>query len=91
MKKRVRNRLVNNAITIAHLEKNIVYDEFYVKDSNNETFYYYRIGSLSFFLLFDKEKTFDDINSVKLTLKATRESFDNKENYKDLAELNKQI
>ena len=42
-------------------------------------------------ILFDKEKTFDDINSVKLTLKATRESFDNKENYKDLAELNKQI
>ena len=73
------------------MEKNIVYDEFYVKDSNNETFYYYRIGSLSFFSLFDKEKTFDDINSVRLTLKATRESFDNKENYKDLAELNKQI
>ena len=70
-------------------DNNIVYDEFYVKDSTNETFYYYRINSLAFFILFDKEKTFDDINSVKITLKALKDNFDNKENYKDLTDGNK--
>ncbi len=34
-------------------------------------------------MLFHKETTFDDINSVKLILKASKDKFDTRENYKD--------
>jgi hypothetical protein len=56
------------------------YDEFYVKDQSN-IFYFYKIGELSFFILYDKETSFDDVNTVKITLKALKENFDNNENY----------
>ena len=41
-----------------------------------------------FLLLFDKETSFDDINAVTSTLKALKDSFDNRENYKDSNEGN---
>jgi hypothetical protein len=55
-------------------------DEFYVKDQSN-IFYFYKIGDLSFFILYDKETSFDDVNTVKITLKTLKENFDNNENY----------
>ena len=58
-------------------------DEFYVKDDSNFTFYYYKVDSITFLMLFHKETTFDDINSVKLILKASKDKFDTRENYKD--------
>ena len=58
-------------------------DEFYVKDDSNFTFYYYKVDSITFLILFHKETTFDDINSVKLILKASKDKFDTRENYKD--------
>ena len=58
-------------------------DQFYVKDNNYFIFYYYRINALCFLLLFDKETSFEDINAVISTLKALKDSFDNRENYKD--------
>lgn len=64
-------------------EKSFITDEFYIKDDSNFTFYYYKINFLTFFILFDRETTFDDINIVKVTLKTLKENFDNKENYKD--------
>jgi hypothetical protein len=64
-------------------DKSFITDEFYIKDDSNFTFYYYKINYLTFFILFDRETTFDDINIVKVTLKTLKENFDNKENYKD--------
>ena len=58
-------------------------DEFYVKDDSNFTFYYYKVDSITFLILFHKETTFGDINSVKLILKASKDKFDTRENYKD--------
>ena len=58
-------------------------DQFYVKDNNYFIFYYYKINALCFLLLFDKETSFEDINTVTSTLKALKDSFDNRENYKD--------
>lgn len=43
-------------------------DEFYVKDELF-TFYFVKIDFKYFFILFDKETPFDDINTVKTTLK----------------------
>jgi hypothetical protein len=65
----------NNALT---------YNEFYLKNFDEETFYFYKADNeITFLLLFDKDKTFDDINSVKLTLKNMKDVLDNKDNYKD--------
>lgn len=51
------------------------YDEFYVKD-DVDCFYYYKYGSLTFLILYDKDITFDDVNNVKLNLKTYIESFE---------------
>jgi hypothetical protein len=69
------NNTNNNALT---------YSEFYLKNFDEETFYFYKADNeITFLLLFDKDKTFDDINSVKLTLKNMKDVLDNKDNYKD--------
>ena len=79
------NFLINNIFTnfLFDNEGECLSDQFYVKDNNYFTFYYYKINALSFFLLFDKETSFEDINAVTSTLKALKDSFDNRENYKD--------
>ena len=59
-------------------------DQFYVKDNNYYIFYYYRINALCFLLLFDKDTSFDDINTVIATLKTLIDSFDNRDTYKDI-------
>jgi len=79
------NFLVNNIFTnfLFDNEGECLSDQFYVKDNNYFTFYYYKINALCFLLLFDKETSFEDINTVTSTLKALKDSFDNRENYKD--------
>ena len=42
-------------------------------------------------MLFHKETTFDDINAIKLILKASKDKFDTKENYKDSNEIKDNI
>ena len=66
-------------------------DEFYVKDDSNFTFYFYKVDSIIFLMLFHKETTFDDINAIKLILKASIDKFDTKENYKDSNEIKDNI
>ncbi len=84
------NFLINNVFTNFMFDNDgeCMSDQFYVKDNNYFTFYYYRIDALCFLLLFDKETSFDDINAVTTKLKALKESFDNRENYKDSTEGN---
>ena len=78
------NFLINNIFTnfLFDNEGECLSDQFYIKDSYF-TFYYYKINALCFLLLFDKETSFEDINAVISTLKALKDSFDNRENYKD--------
>lgn len=66
-------------------------DEFYVKDDSNFTFYFYKVDSIIFLMLFHKETTFDDINAIKLILKVSIDKFDTKENYKDSNEIKDNI
>lgn len=73
------NFIENTHFSTALFKKNS-FDEFYVKD-NLHTFYYYKIAALTFLIIYDKNIPFDDINSVKITLKTFKEQFDNKENY----------
>ena len=84
------NFLINNVFTNFMFDNDgeCLSDQFYVKDNNYYIFYYYRINPLCFLLLFDKETSFDDINAVTSTLKALKDSFDNRENYKDSNEGN---
>ena len=84
------NFLINNVFTNFMFDNDgeCLSDQFYVKDNNYYIFYYYRINALCFLLLFDKETSFDDINAVTSTLKALKDSFDNRENYKDSNEGN---
>ena len=84
------NFLLNNVFTNIMFDNDgeCLSDQFYVKDNNYYIFYYYRINALCFLLLFDKETSFDDINTVTSTLKALKDSFDNRENYKDSSEGN---
>ena len=84
------NFLINNVFTNIMFDNDgeCLSDQFYVKDNNYYIFYYYRINALCFLLLFDKETSFDDINAVTSTLKALKDSFDNRENYKDSNEGN---
>jgi hypothetical protein len=79
------NFLINNVFTnfLFDNEGECLSDQFYIKDNNFFTFYYYKINALCFLLLFDKETSFEDINAVTSTLKALKDSFDNRENYKD--------
>ena len=79
------NFLINNIFTnfLFDNEGECLSDQFYIKDNNYFTFYYYKINALCFLLLFDKETSFEDINAVTSTLKALKDSFDNRENYKD--------
>ena len=79
------NFLINNVFTnfLFDNEGECLSDQFYVKDNNFFTFYYYKINALCFLLLFNKETSFEDINAVTSTLKALKDSFDNRENYKD--------
>ena len=90
LKNAFENFLINNVFTniMFDLEEDSLHDQFYVKDNNYYTFYYYKINDLCFLLLFDKETSFDDINSVTATLKALKDSFDNNENYKESNEGN---
>ena len=82
--------LINNVFSniLFDNEGECLSDQFYVKDNNYFIFYYYRINALCFLLLFDKEISFEDINAVTSTLKALKDSFDNRENYKDSNEGN---
>ena len=82
------NFLINNVFTnfLFDNEGECLSDQFYVKDDNYFIFYYYKINALCFLLLFDKETSFEDINAVTSTLKALKDSFDNRENYKDSRE-----
>ena len=84
------NFLINNVFTNFMFDNDgeCLTDQFYVKDNKYFIFYYYRINALCFLLLFDKETSFDDINAVTSTLKALKDSFDNRENYRDSAEGN---
>ena len=79
------NFLINNIFTnfLFDNEGECLSDQFYVKDNNYFTFYYYKINALCFLLLFDKDTSFEDINTVTSTLKSLKDSFDNRENYKD--------
>ena len=79
------NFLINNTFTnfLFDNEGECLSDQFYVKDNTNFTFYFYKINALCFLLLFDKDISFEDINAVTSTLKTLKDSFDNKENYKD--------
>ena len=79
------NFLINNIFTnfLFDNEGECLSDQFYIKDNHYFTFYYYKINALCFLLLLDKETTFEDINAVTSTLKALKDSFDNRENYKD--------
>ena len=79
------NFLINNVFTniMFDTDGECLRDEFYVKDNKYFIFYYYKIIALIFLLLFDKETSFDDINAVTSTLKALKDNFDNRENYKD--------
>jgi len=84
------NFLINNVFTNYMFDNDgeCMSDQFYVKDNRYFIFYYYRINALCFLLLFDKETSFDDINAVTSTLKALKDSFDNRENYKESNEGN---
>ena len=77
--------MINNTFTnfLFDNEGECLSDQFYVKDNTNFTFYFYKINALCFLLLFDKDISFEDINAVTSTLKTLKDSFDNKENYKD--------
>ena len=79
------NFLINNVFTNIMFDNDgeCLSDQFYVKDNKYFIFYYYKINALIFLLLFDKETSFDDINAVTSTLKALKDNFDNRENYKD--------
>ena len=66
-------------------------DEFFMKDDSNFTFYFSKVDSIIFLMLFHKETTFDDINAIKLILKASKDKFDTKENYKDSNEIKDNI
>ncbi len=72
--------LQNSHFSSTLFKKISEYDEFYVKDQSH-MFYFYKIGDLTFFILYDIETTFDDVNTVKVTLKTLKENFDNNENY----------
>ena len=82
------NFLINNVFTNFLFDNGgeCLSDQFYIKDNNYFTFYYYKINALCFLLLFDKETSFEDINAVTSTLKALKDSFDNRDNYKDTNE-----
>ena len=69
-----RNLLLNIHFTANFLKLDPQCDEFYVKDEFY-TLYYLKINNLNFFTLFDKETTFDDINTVKTTLRAFQNQF----------------
>ena len=70
----------NSHLCSALFKTNTDYEEFYVKDQSH-MFYFYKNGDLNFYILYDKETTFDDVNTVKITLKNLKENFDNNENY----------
>ena len=78
------NFLINNIFSNFLFDEDNISDQFYVKDNNYYIFYYYRINALCFLLLFDKDTSFDDINTVIATLKTLKDSFDNRDNYKDI-------
>ena len=78
------NFLINNIFSNFLFDEDNMSDQFYVKDNNYYIFYYYRINALCFLLLFDKDTSFDDINTVIATLKTLKDSFDNRDNYKDI-------
>ena len=78
----------NNDILDTYLKGAIIHNKFLktyklMGDNKYFIFYYYKINALIFLLLFDKETSFDDINAVTSTLKALKDNFDNRENYKD--------
>jgi hypothetical protein len=71
------NFIQNTHLSTTLFKKNET-DEFFVKDENF-CFYYYRLGYLVFLMLYDKEITIDDMNSVKLNLKTYLDHFEEKE------------
>jgi len=74
------NFINNTHFCTEFFRKTPEFDEFYVKDQSN-IFYYYKIGDLIFFILYDHDTSFDDVNTVKITLKTLKENFDTNENY----------
>lgn len=70
----------NGHFNIALFNKNTNYDEFYIKD-DNFTYYFYKVYNLIFLILYDKNITFEDVNSVKITFNTFNEKFDNTINY----------
>ena len=93
MKDVYENFLINNVFIniMFDNDEECLSDQFYVKDNKYCIFYYYKINTLCFLLLFDKETSLDDINAVTSTLKALKDNFDNRENYKDSNEGNNAI
>lgn len=80
----VKDLFENESTNNTNTSNALTYSEFYLKNFDEETFYFYKADNeITFLLLFDKDKTFDDINSVKLTLKNMKDVLDNKDNYKD--------
>jgi hypothetical protein len=79
--------IFNNFILNSHFSNNLLEcensnngqlcDEYYVK-GELFTFYYYRLGELIFLILMDKDTNFDDINTVKVTIKTFKEKFEEK-------------
>jgi hypothetical protein len=69
------NFLQNSHFSISLFKKNDI-DEFYVKD-DVFCFYFYRIGNITFLILYDKETTIDDMINVKVNLKTFLDQFDN--------------
>jgi hypothetical protein len=88
-----KNFLINNAFTniMFDNDEECLSDQFYVKDNKYFIFDYYKINALCFLLLFNKETSLDYINAVTSILKALKDNFDNRENYKDSNEGNNAI
>jgi hypothetical protein len=74
------NFIINSHFCTTLFKKND-FDEFYVKD-DNFCFYYYRLGNLTFLILYDKETTIDDMINVKVNLKTFLDQFEDKDTEK---------
>ncbi len=67
----------NNLFEKENSSSGMICDEYYVK-GESFTYYYYNFGDLIFLILMDKDTNFDDINTVKVTIKTFKEKFEEK-------------
>ncbi len=64
--------LMNNCFSLYSLRTSNTTDEYYVK-TDDYTFYYYKLGIINAYFLFDKDVSMEDINATKTELKNIKE------------------